>query len=229
MRGKDITGQRFGRFVVLRVVGRSRQGNLLWECQCDCGSAPWIVSSGNVGRRVLSCGCLRSELQSAFMKENAASWRTTHGAKSRTHSIPQSYRSWQSMRRRCLDAKDKSWPYYGGRGITVCARWTSYEAFLSDMGETERGMEIERLNSDGNYEPGNCVWATRTQQNRNTRRNARITLCGEQTTVLAACEQYGVKPHQIHHRVWRTGETHTEAFLTMLGNKMWGEPRYAAA
>jgi hypothetical protein len=132
VRFKDITGQRFGRLTVIQPAGRNVSGNVLWMCRCECGSNPKIVNSGNLGRSVNSCGCLRSELQSAFMRENAASWGTTHGAKSRTHSIPQSYRSWQSMRTRCLNPKSKSWAYYGGRGISICERWCSYEGNYID-------------------------------------------------------------------------------------------------
>jgi len=99
--------------------------------------------------------------------------RPTHGqAGTRVHRI------WKNMKNRCLNPRGQDYRYYGGRGITVCERWRKFENFLADMGQPPAGMSIERLDNDGNYEPGNCKWATILEQARN-RRPCRLTCeCG---------------------------------------------------
>lgn len=82
------------------------------------------------------------------------------------------YSSWQAMLNRCRNENIPTWPHYGGRGITICERWESYESFLADMGERPDGRSLDRINVDGNYEPGNCRWATAQEQARNQRRHA---------------------------------------------------------
>lgn len=94
-------------------------------------------------------------------------WRTTHGHSKRGNWSAE-YRSWMHMKTRCYNKKDDNYPRYGGRGITVCARWlASFEDFLSDMGNAPLGFSIERENNDGNYDPSNCKWASPAEQARN--------------------------------------------------------------
>lgn len=94
-----------------------------------------------------------------------------HGLAVRGHAHPL-YAIWIQMRRRCLNPKHPDWKHYGGRGIRVCSRWRNFAKFVADMGERPPGLEIDRRNNDGHYTPGNCRWATRTEQNRNRRRRA---------------------------------------------------------
>ena len=161
MKPIDLTGQRIGRLVVRHISGR-RNGKRLWLCQCDCGAMA-IVQAGYLRQGdTKSCGCLQRELSAARL---------------RTHSdiFSPEYRVWRAMKSRCFNQRAPAWKNYGGRGITVCERWLKYEHFRADMGPRPAGTSIDRINNDGNYEPGNCRWATRAQQNNNTRRSRRTS------------------------------------------------------
>ena len=95
---------------------------------------------------------------------------TKHGMAGKDSQWSSTYRAWSAMRRRCFNAATKDYPLYGGRGITVCERWKTFENFLEDMGVRPEGKTLDRINNDGNYEPGNCRWATWSEQRVNQRR-----------------------------------------------------------
>lgn len=116
------------------------------------------------------------------------------------------YVSWRAMINRCRVHTSIQYPSYGGRGIKICDAWLRFENFLADMGERPRGMTLERINNHGNYEPGNCRWATRAEQNRNTR-TTKLTVeaasdirlrrkNGE--TLMAIAVDYGVSKSLVH-------------------------------
>jgi hypothetical protein len=152
----DLVGKRFGRLLVEARVGR--EGTPHWRCRCDCGKES-IVAGGNLRNgHTTSCGCLRAQA--------AGTAAVRHGM-TRTPT----WSSWNSMRDRCLSATNKDFHNYGGRGITICSRWESFENFLADMGEKPEGMSLDRIDVNGNYEPGNCRWADYSTQNRNQRRH----------------------------------------------------------
>lgn len=155
--GINITGLRFGRLVAVNPTIAKRR--TIWQCICDCGGSKKIPSSALTSGRTRSCGCLRRE---EFSKR-----RYIHGRGYKDGT----YRSWHSMKMRCLNPKGQFYYCYGGRGIKVCERWMNFENFLADMGEKPADLSLDRINNDGNYEPGNCRWATAIQQANNTRRS----------------------------------------------------------
>lgn len=148
----DLTGQRIGRWLVVKLDRIEREG-AYWWCRCDCGTERALQASGLRRGGTLSCGCRAAEMTRGRC--------TKHG-----YYYEPIYRTWTAMKQRCEDPKMPCYHRYGGRGITVCERWrVSFEAFLADVGmRPTPGHSIDRINNDGNYEPGNVRWATRKEQ-----------------------------------------------------------------
>ncbi len=189
MKTIDMIGRRFGRLVGISRAGLDAEGLALWLFQCDCGGQVVATGSRVKRGRTQSCGCLRPE---ATAQSNVKK-KTTHG-----ESTSIEYRIWGHMRERCTNPKHKSFPRYGGRGIAVCARWDDFNNFLCDMGRRPSLMHsIDRIDNDGNYEPGNCRWSLPSEQGKNRSDNkidaeiaARIRLAhGSQESIAA---EFGV-------------------------------------
>ncbi len=186
----DLSGQRFGRLLVKSLDGPGKRG-AIWNCVCDCGTEKKMVSADLVHGGVVSCGCYK---------------RAVNGQTSRTHGMSSTatYKIWQGMHKRCNNPKCRTYPLYGGRGIKVCERWESFENFLEDMGERPAdNLSLDRIDNEGDYEPGNCRWATDTEQVNNTRRNNRITFNGVTQNLGQWAKQTGLPRDAIFLRIKR--------------------------
>lgn len=180
---RDLANQQFGRLTVLRPVGvsNSRGKNVIWLCICSCGKNTKVESTHLNGGNTKSCGCLQIK----------------HGL-----SKTSEYHTLRGMIDRCSNPKCKAYKYYGGRGIQVCDRWKNpvdgLQNFISDMGKKPLpDLSIDRIDNDGNYEPGNCRWATQEEQQKNKRRPtrkvpARVILIHKEQNV--ATVNYQVSP-----------------------------------
>lgn len=181
-------GARYGKLIVLGEAERSTYLRLV----CDCGkaveAAKGAVRSGNTK----SCGCARVE--------TLVSMLTTHGM--RQHPL---YSTWADMRKRCLNVKHKSYKDYGGRGIIICSRWDNFENFVVDMvARPFVGATLERRDTNGNYEPDNCEWATPTQQVNNQRASLRYVYKERQYTLrelAVVAENFGVSYGTLKARI----------------------------
>lgn len=202
---RQMIGQKFGRLTVIELAGR-RERRLLYRCVCDCGTETVKLAGSLQNGETRSCGCLSSETQIAT--------KTTHG-----HSKTATYRSWSHMKTRCLNPNFPAFAEWGGRGITICERWMVFENFLADMGEHPGpGYSIDRIDNDGNYEPGNCRWATWAEQASNKRRSrsaARYTVRGITGTLSEVAAAFGIKPNAVYMRLQK-GIPADEAFTAPL-------------
>ena len=162
---KNLSGQRFGRLSVVSFV-EVRAHKAWWLCRCDCGVECERAGIYLRSRDCRSCGCLLRE-----SRRVAKTRRHGDSGSGGTRPTGLTYSSWQSMKARCYSPRNMSYERYGGRGIAVCDRWrTSYEAFLADLGHRPSKLySLDRLDPNGNYEPGNVRWATRDEQAGNQR------------------------------------------------------------
>lgn len=166
---KDLTGMKFNRLFVLEQAGRDKYGKILWKCKCDCGKETVTHGRQLVNGRCKSCGCLNLEA-----KRKAAKYNGLVSDEPRLHNI------WKSMIARCYKSSTNCFSSYGGRGISVCKEWANKETGFPNFVEwaKENGyadnLSIDRINNDGNYEPGNCRWADWNTQAANRRKPDKI-------------------------------------------------------
>lgn len=187
---EDLTGRLFGRLTVVRPSRqKTKCGKYRWLCRCECGNTvlarPYSLKVGHIK----SCGCLFKDMLTAR--------NTKHGM-----SDSVEYRAWLKMKERCLNPANKDFHHYGGRGITVCDEWRkSFDTFYAHLGPRPKDGTLDRIDNDGNYEPGNVRWASRKRQANNTRRNRQLTYKGETLTVAQWARKAGLTSTCLYQRL----------------------------
>jgi hypothetical protein len=193
----NLTGRVFCHVTVLSFAGQ-KSGKSRWNCVCVCGKR-LVASSDTLKTNNRSCGCKRR-----------GNFR--HGGKARSNAntgLRGAYVSWHGMLNRCLNENEPAYSNYGGRGISVCSRWLySFERFLEDMGERPDGMSIDRIDSNGDYTPENCRWASDKTQSVNRRSVVLIEIDGQRKCMSDWAKERGVDVRLISNRIkkgWSPG------------------------
>ncbi len=189
MRKILLSGQKFGRLLVLHEDESKAYKEPHWVCKCDCGNTKSLPSFRIRKGITKSCGCLASE--------TCAMRGYRHGGFGTVE-----YASWNAMLSRCYNNKVDSYKHYGGRGIVVCEEWLKFENFIRDMGKKPRkNYSIDRIDVDGNYEKSNCRWATPKVQSRNKRNNRWVELNGERLVLSDWAVRVGIKVDTLWRRL----------------------------
>jgi hypothetical protein len=205
----DHIGKKFGKLTATdlfekRILNNGKKA-LFWKCLCDCGGVSYVRRAMLMNGNTKSCGCGRAE--------NAAKLFTTHGHSKNNKESP-TYYSWHNMIKRCTMPSCIQYKDYGGRGISICEEWLSFESFLADMGERPKGKTLDRINMNGNYDPTNCKWSTVAEQNINKRSNRVLTLNGKSMCVSEWARFLGVNEATIRCRIDRYGWSIERALTT---------------
>lgn len=204
---RNLTGKKFGRFTVIKF-SHWRSRSPYWKCACECGKSVAVCAYDLIAAKSKSCGCLRT----ALLRVRC----TTHG-EAISHKLSREYKTWIGIRNRCLTPSSQHYKWYGARGIGICGRWMDYRNFLADMGRCPDGFSIERINNDGDYEPGNCKWADVVTQANNRRSNRRIEFDGRNMTLSQWALVLGIKRATLSGRILG-GWTTEEAFKPVRGS-----------
>lgn len=191
---KDITGEVFYRLTVIRENGRKNTGRkeILWECKCCCGNIINTTKQNLSSGCTKSCGCYALDVRKNMHK--------THGM-SGSHL----YNIWAGIKQRCLDENNNAYENYGGRGIKICEDWkNSFTSFYNDMNKGyKKGLEIDRIDNNGNYELSNCRWSNSKEQANNRRSNIILEFNGVKRNITQWSEITKISSKIIFQRINR--------------------------
>lgn len=208
MNTKNLVGSKYGKLTVIDIAPRGKGGQARWECKCACGETRKVEEYALKKGLVVSCGCYKREMQ------------TKHNM-SRTKI----YKVWAAMKQRCGNENDKSYNNYGGRGITVCDEWREdFQAFYdwATANGYKEGLQIDRIDNDGDYEPGNCQWTTKKINLRNKRQSVFIEYNNEVHTVAEWSRITGIHRNTLDGRI-RSGKPVEEIFKPVINRRIGGE------
>ena len=211
MKQLNLTGKRFGKLVVIKTAGKTKNCAYLWQCKCDCGNEI-IANVGNLKNgHTKSCGCLRVDR----CKTNF----TKHGLEhTRLYGI------WSDMRLRCYDEKNIAYHRYGGRGITICDEWKNDVKAFYDWATAngyKDSLTIDRIDNDGNYCPENCRWATVKEQASNRRSNILVTHNGKTQTMKKWANEVGTPYKVVWARMQKLGWSAERALTEPVKKGKW--------
>lgn len=200
---KDLTGQRFGRLIVIKRTANDKYGRAIWECSCDCGNKKTVSGASLISGKVKSCGCLRHDNRSCVK----------HGGANTTL-----YRRWCSIIHRCESPCSPYYKNYGARGIKVCDEWHDFSKFKEWVIKTrpQEDYTVERIDVDGDYCPSNCTWIPLGEQARNRRTNVIIEYNGEKHILVEWCEILNLNYKLVHNRIYKLGWSFEQAISTPL-------------
>lgn len=198
---RDLTGDVYGRLTVLEPCPKKPGKGRQWRCACSCGGTKIVIQSSLVCNNTTSCGCKKIE--------NAKNMKFRHGKRGTSE-----YWAWVSMKKRCSATSGKYWKYYGSKGVHVCPEWLDdYEAFLAYVGPRPTSKHsLDRIDGNGNYEPGNVRWATPTVQHRNQSNRHWLSYMGVTLLPKQWSEIVGFRVHTLYTRIREKWST--EAILT---------------
>lgn len=195
----NLVGERFGLLLVEQLSNNKHTDRIKWLCLCSCGKKVSVLSYNLKSGHTRSCGCLK----------------TKHGYSSPCEKTG-TYRTWLGIIQRCTNQKHKHYRLYGGRGITVCDRWKTFDYFLEDIGERPENCQIDRIDNDGGYYKENCRWVTCREQHRNKSTNRMIKFEGRTQCLTDWAEELGICSSTLRYRLdhW----TVEESFRTLLAD-----------
>lgn len=206
----DLTGQRFGRLVVIKRVGGNKHGRSMWLCKCDCGTEKIITGNYLINGDTKSCGCLKLETAIKNGKAN----------KTHDYSNTSIYNIWRGILARCNNTKNKAYKNYGKRKIKVCYRWSNknpkgFQNFLDDMGEPPSTQhQIDRINNNLGYYKENCHWVTPKENCRNKRNNILITYNNKMQCLKSWAEELKISYQTLWARIYKYNWSIEKAFTT---------------
>lgn len=184
-------GLRLGRLTVVEDTGKRSSGkNIIWRCLCSCGNYTEVCSSNLKKGNITSCGCYSLEL------------KTKHGFAARRGEYRGEYLIYRAMINRCFNEKNPYYSQYGGRGITVCEDWSSFDNFIRDMGRRPSGYQLDRIDNNLGYSKNNCRWATPRQNTNNRNVTKRVEYMGKLEPLSELCEKLGLDYDRTYGRIY---------------------------
>lgn len=199
-RGK-LEGQKFDRLLVVKFSHIDKHGKVVWECLCDCGNISFVNTSSLTTGNTRSCGCINKENPSNI-KHNM--------------SHTPEYNSFAGAKDRCNNLNNTRYDNYGGRGIRFL--WKSFEQFYKEMGPRPEGTSLDRIDNNGNYEPGNCRWATNSEQTNNARSNIKIEIDGVSKSLARWADYFGLNKQTVYTRYSEAGDRDPKVLFRTTGN-----------